>query len=428
MAKDYKKQKLLNQLRNNPVHFARMLGFKKLGPLHNRWIIDMIYGKGDKTLQAHRGSYKTTCVAVALALIMILYPNDKTMFNRKTDTDVKEIIAQVKKILENDHTGYMVNILYSADIELVTDRANELSTNLGLNDPRGTSQLLGMGIKGSVTGKHYDRIFTDDIVNKEDRASRAEREKTKSFYQELQNIKNRDGRIYNTGTPWHKDDCFSIMPEAEKHDCYHTGLISDEILEFLRSRMTASLFSANYELRHIASDKVLFLNPQLHGDPANLEQGESHIDASYGGEDGSAFTIVNKKNGKYYVLGKLRQLHIDVCQHEFVDLHKLYKCKVLSCEDNGDKGYLAKDLRAMKFGKVLQYHEDMNKYIKISSYLKAVWPDVIFCEGTDEDYLEQILDYNIEAEHDDAPDSLASLIRKLWGKKSLPEDMVLEFM
>lgn len=39
--------------------------------------------------------------------------------------------------------------------------------------PRGTSQLLGVGTSGSLTGKHYDYIFTDDIVNLKDRISPA---------------------------------------------------------------------------------------------------------------------------------------------------------------------------------------------------------------------------------------------------------------
>lgn len=46
-----------------------------------------------------------------------------------------------------------------------------------------------MGVNGSLTGKHYDVIFTDDIVNLKDRTSRAEREHTKSVYMELQNIR-----------------------------------------------------------------------------------------------------------------------------------------------------------------------------------------------------------------------------------------------
>ena len=87
----------------------------------------------------------------------------------------------------------------------------------------------------------------------------------------------------------------------------------------------------------------------------------------------------------------------------------------LYCENNGDKGYLGKELRAKGLN-VAVYHEDMNKHIKITSYLKAVWKDVIFVQGTDEAYIDQICDYNENAEHDDAPDSLASLVRKLWNK------------
>lgn len=87
------------------------------------------------------------------------------------------------------------------------------------------------------------------------------------------------------------------------------------------------------------------------------------------------------------------------------------------CEDNGDKGYLCKELRA-KGERVVRYHEDTNKYIKITSYLKAVWPDVIFVEGTDPEYINEICDYNENAEHDDAPDSAASSVRVLWSKKT----------
>jgi hypothetical protein len=60
----------------------------------------------------------------------------------------------------------------------------------------------------------------------------------------------------------------------------------------------------------------------------------------------------------------------------------------------------------------------MNKYIKIVTFLKGEWKNVVFVKGTDEEYIDMILNYNEYAEHDDAPDSLASIIRKLWNKKS----------
>ena len=402
-----------------PYKFGRLIGFKKLTLLHNAWIKKMIKAKSDHTLQAHRGSYKTTCVSIALAILLILLPNKRILFMRKTDSDVKEIIKQVQNILLDPHTQVFVQAIYGVSLKLTVASATEVSTNL-TTDVKGTAQLVGIGTGASLTGKHFDIIFTDDIVNVQDRISKAERDHTKIIYQELQNIKNRDGRIFNTGTPWHKDDAFSLMPDAERWDYKQTQLISDDEIEQIKKSMTASLFAANYELRHVASDDVLFWDPQTGGDPAMVQQGDAHIDAAYGGEDWTAFTIINKKlvedKPKYFVLGKCWRKHVDDVEDQCVLLYRDFNCGKLFNETNGDKGYLNKDLKN-KGVRSVPYHEDMNKYLKISTYLKNVWGDIIFVDGTDEEYINQICDYNEEAEHDDCPDSLASLIRKKWGTK-----------
>ena len=405
----------VNFLKTQPYKFGKLLGFVKLTKLHNSWMIKMLKSKKDETLQAHRGSYKTTCVSIVLALLMILLPNKRILFMRKTDDDVKEIIKQVRNILLDPHTQVFINAIYGVQIKLVVDNANELSTNLTI-DVKGTSQLIGMGIGASITGKHFDIIFTDDIVNLKDRTSKAERDHTKAIYQELQNIKNRDGRIFNTGTPWHKDDAFSLMPDPEKWDYKQTGLISDDEIEVIRSRMTNSLFAANYELRHVASEDVLFWSPKTGADPSMVQQGDAHIDAAYGGEDWTAFTIVKKTAGTYYVLGKCWQKHVDDVKDKCIQLYKENMCGKLYNETNGDKGYLNKDLKS-KGVRSVPYHENMNKHLKITTYLKGTWDNVVFVQGTDEAYINQICDYNEDAEHDDCPDSLASLIRKNWAKK-----------
>ena len=409
------REQAVNFLLTSPYKLGHMLGFTKLTDLHNAWILDMLKGEGDRTLQAHRASYKTTCVSIALALIIILLPNKRTLFLRKTDADIKEIIKQVQKILKDPHTQYFVQCIYGVNLKLTVESATEINTNL-TTDIRGTSQLVGMGCGSSITGKHFDRIFTDDIVNINDRVSKAERDRTKLVYQELQNIKNRDGRIFNTGTPWCKDDCFTIMPEAEKFDCYSTGLISDEQLEVIKKSMTRSIFAANYELRHIAAEDVIFQNPQTGADPAEVEQGDCHIDAAYGGEDFSAFTIVKKQGNIFYVYGRLWQKNIDDCLDEIQRLRAQFNAGKIYCEDNGDKGYLAKELRN-RGERAIIYHENMHKFIKITTYLKAEWENVKFVAGTDKAFIDQICDYNENADHDDAPDSLASQIRRLWKKK-----------
>ena len=180
--------------------------------------------------------------------------------------------------------------------------------------------------------------------------------------------------------------------------------------------MTASLFAANYELKHISDEEVIFTTPEMGADPCLVEQGISHIDAAYGGEDFTAFTVCRKKDGKYYIFGKLWHKHIDDVEAEIIGYHRQFLCGKMYCETNADKGYLAKDLRNKGVSHVINYHEDTNKYFKITSYLKAVWKDVIFVSGTDEAYINQICDYNENAEHDDAPDSAASIVRTLWKK------------
>ena len=296
----------------------------------------------------------------------------------------------------------------------------EISTNLS-TDVKGTSQLVAQGIGGSLTGKHYDLIFTDDIVNLSDRTSKAERDKTKLIVYELMNIKNRGGRQFNTGTPWHKEDAFTIMPNIHKWDCYSTGIMTEEEIEDTKKKMIPSLFSANYELKHIADEDALFKDPKYFDDSSLLENGLCHIDASYGGEDYTAFTIGRKKGDKIYILGKLWHSHVDNVIPKILELKQKYLTGATYCEDNGDKGYLKKTLKG--FGdNAKSYTENTNKYIKISSILYRNWENIEFSKDCDEEYINQILDYTENAEHDDAPDSCSSLIRILTKRADSDEN------
>ena len=397
-------------LMTRPVDFAHMIGFDKLGELHNEWMRSMIVPGSDQTLQSHRGSYKTTCVSVAIPIIMLLYPNDRILFERKTDNDVKEVVSQVAKVIKTPYYAAFAEYLYGRKVELVTEKSTELTIDT-VGDIRGTAQLVGMGTGGSLTGKHFDRIFTDDIVNLNDRIYHAERERTKIVYQELQNLKNKGGKIFNTGTPWHKEDAFSLMPEAKKYDCYSTGILSKEQIEEYRQTMAPSLFAANYELKHIASEMALFTEaPQFFDDPSLLRDGKAHVDASYGGEDYTAFTCGKLVGDTLYMYGKMWHDHVDKHLPAIIADAERLQCGPIICEDNGDKGFLAKEIKQFGY-RAVTYHEGENKYIKIANYLRKWWTKIRWLEGTDKEYLNQILDYTEDAEHDDAPDSAAVLCR-----------------
>lgn len=403
----------LDQITDEPYKIGQWLGFEDLTELHNEWLKLMMFAEEDETLLAHRGSYKTTCLSIAIALLMLIFPNLIIIFIRKTDDDVKEVVQQVAKILKSDVIQLFSAKIYGIRLELVEESAYKITTNL-MTSTKGASQLLGLGIKTSMTGKHADLVITDDIVNLKDRVSKAERDYIKTAYMELQNIKNRGGRILNTGTPWHKEDAITDMPNKHIYDCYNTGLISRDKLEQIRQSMTSSLFAANYELKHIADADALFGNPTFTDKEELIHNGIAHIDAAYGGEDSTALTIMKERNGKLIAFGKKWDKHVDDCMNEIMMLCDYYQAGTIHCEDNADKGYLKKEIRNRgRFAK--GYHENMNKYIKISTYLKKYWKDVEFLEASDPEYINQILDYTENAEHDDSPDSCASLVRIIRG-------------
>lgn len=405
-----KRADIVNALKENPTAFADRLGFPLLTDLHRDWCREMVFGTEDHTLQAHRASYKTTTVSMALWLQIILMPNMSTAFFRKTDTDTAEIIRQVQKMLRSDVTQYLSEELWGVTCKITDESMSKVSTNLS-NDPRGGAQLVGIGIGGSLTGKHYDRIFTDDIVNLKDRTSRAERERTKDAYREIKNLINRGGKIFNTGTPWHPQDAFTLMPEPEVWPWDKTGLMTREQYDEIAKVTTPSLLAANYQLRHIPSDDVIFTDPQTGADISMVMQGQCHVDAAYYGEDFTAFTAMNVHDGKRYVYGRMWRKHVQDVKEQIVEEYRRLKLGRMYMEKNADKGYAARDFRELGV-RTVEYSETQNKFLKIVTHLKGAWPDVIFCEGTDESYINQIADFTEDSEHEDSADSLASLIQR----------------
>lgn len=399
-------------LKEQPYKIGHFVGFKDLTELHNRWLRSFLYSKEDITLLAHRGSYKTTDLSLFLAIHAVIKPNETVDFFRKTDTDVTEVMNQTAKILKTGAMREVARMLYGTDLILEKETANEIHTNL-CTSTKGASQILGLGITTSITGKHADIVVTDDIVNIKDRISKAERERTKIQYMELQNIVNRGGRFINTGTPWHKEDAISLMPNVQKYDCYSTGLIDRQKLEQLRESMSDSLFAANYELKHIADTNAMFTSPQFTDATGLIYGGLAHIDAAYGGEDSTAFTAFKgQPDGSLVGFGKRWEKHVDDCLPEILEIHKRLRLGSVACEKNADKGYLAKEMNKVGLPPFL-YSETMNKFVKISTYLRKEWSNIRWLEETDPEYVNEILDYSEFAEHDDCPDSAASLIRRM---------------
>lgn len=394
-----------------PVAFAHLLGYNLLEGIHNDWIKTLLWRDEDYTLQAHRDSYKTTCLIVAVTMAMILRTDLTILLLRKESGSTVEFVRAVKKNLQSDIAQSFSMAVNKKPIQLLKDTQTEIHTNLFTDQGSKESQLVADGVRSfAITGKHFKRIYTDDIVTLKDRISNAERIQTDNIYQELQNIRTKGGVILNTGTPWHKMDTFRLMPKPDIFTIYDTGLFDEEGILKKKQSMTASLFSANYELKHVADEDCLFPNPKYEKYP--YVDGIAHIDASYGGADTTALTIMCKVGDKLYGYGKVWQSHVQNHYNEILSLLQKYKAGTLYMERNADKGYLAKEFGQM-WPNISTYSEHMNKHIKISTSLKSSWNDIYWAPETDPEYIEQIVDYQENQGHDDAPDSAACAVQRL---------------
>lgn len=161
----------------------------------------------------------------------------------------------------------------------------------------------------------------------------------------------------------------------------------------------------------VAAEGALFTTyPSYTDDVTVFRDGIAHIDAAYGGEDNTAFTCGKRLGDTIYLYGRLWHKHVDTVIDTCIREAKWLLCAPINCESNADKGYLAKEINERGYS-ARSYNEYENKHLKISSFLRKWWGNIVFLDGTDKAYIAQILSYTEDAEHDDAPDSAACVCR-----------------
>ena len=409
---------------DNPLFFFQKLGYDKLKEI-NKFFFEILFKKKEKiiVLLAHRNSYKTTILALTVAFLL-LFDNSLSIFIvRKSQILAETILDEIKKIMKSDLYRSLYNFFYKKDI--LKMQSTKLSIVLPSSQTKREPNVLACGMTSNITGLHFDYIFLDDIVTEKDRYSNVERENTKKFFYESLNLLKRGGKIRITGTTWHEDDLFSVLEQKGekifKYDINQTNIFNkDEILE-LKKTMPASLFACNYELIHIADEERLFkeINYTQEWEQAN-NLIIAHIDCSYGGQDTTAVTFAYKKGIEFIVRGFIFKVSILKNKKEIINLLKRFEVSKVYLEKNADKGYTAKELRDAGFN-VIEYQESQNKHFKIITFLTKYLNNIKFNENTDRDYIFQILDYSEHAKNDDAPDSLASLLRVLGNQISSKE-------
>ena len=187
-----------------------------------------------------------------------------------------------------------------------------------------------------------------------------------------------------------------------------------EFVENLKNEYRGTALYDRYILgQWAAGDGCVFVKePKTRRDTALLAGGIAHLDAAYGGSDCTALTCARRDGDTIYLYGRL--WHGPAADHlrEISRETRNLRCAPIYLETNADKGFLGRELRQLG-DPVRLYHEQLNKTFKIYTYLRKWWSRILIIQGTDSDYIAQIMGYNDQAPHDDAPDSAACACRIL---------------
>lgn len=420
----------IRRILRHPHLIGHLVGKTKLTELHSRWIHEVwdepAVGNTKCTapLMAHRGAYKTTaCTEIGCIYWLLLHPNDRIALIRATWSTANDTLKTIAAYMANELVQELFRALHDCYPVATTNRDGRLTFNF-----KGTITKEGSidayGIDTVPTGSHYDEVIGDDFVVIEDRFSRAKRERTKyNLLEIVTHILDPGKRFHAVGTPWHKEDAWTVLPPPRKYTCYDTGIMSPEDIEQARAGDTDVMFAANYLLEHKGGSDMLFQEPEKGDWLTETAKVYAHLDASYvtgRGRDTTALTIGQRRqDGAIQMYGMV--WHGSAEENGDAILRELRRrnCRYLTMEDNGDKGFLAKILR--RYGtddgqvvRTVNYHEKMNKHTKIVAYLGHHWHDLVWAQDTDNDYLSQVCDYMEGASPDDAPDSAASLLREVF--------------
>ena len=413
-----------------PHKFGHILGYKKLTATHGEWIKIFLKYKKFDVLQAHRGSYKTTCGIVAMVLLFLCHPNMRLLIVRKKTELAADVLKTIQKHFEENNALklYMYSrwgIVNAKTKIWSSERATFSFKKTVTPDP----SMTAIGIGTSATGSHFDYIWPDDISTLADRYSPAEREWTIISFNELDNLIDPLGQIRLSGTPWHEEDVFSTLPpelfENRQFPIGTVDLPEDELGELFnrKERLPYAEWCCNYELRHVADNDTI--GAFLTVDKWDCQYCVAWIDPSFSDKtdtDRTTVAVVGVSKGLMIFTGlSLPKSIADIpTRIQILDfLQRFTPIETIIESQLADSSIFFIDaFKSLEHKYPVKNLWDYrrashNKHERIAAGVIANKPELRLLEGTQQEFSLGVSRYYKGAPHDDEADGLAGAINHL---------------
>lgn len=373
-----------------PEPYPKQLEIKK-------FVID---GKGARLLLGSRG-YGKTDYGTTLGVAFDIYDDYLT-----GNPEATWLIVTKSDLRNSNILREIANALTLNGIELEKSNSDSVRVKglIGKDDSVSAITLKS----GSKRGRHPKKIVMDDPVTEDD-VSEATRLIAKRTYNELFKLTD---NICLIGQPVHRLDLYEeLRPIITKLEMPH-GTIP-ELDHDLEAQKLAGVsdesISASYHLEVVSENSAPLAKVKLIDD---FPKGETvaFIDPSFEGVDYTALSIARAHFSGVAFIGFCWKKPWDLCIQDIRKKLMEYSTKRVAFETNSLGDFPVRALRQELSGiGVIGRKTVTNKHSRILN--AGMFSSSLFVsKKSDKIYIDQVRGYEFKSRHDDAPDSLASLL------------------
>ncbi len=369
---------------------------------------EFVQGSGPRLVLGSRGYGKTDYAVICAPAWQILHnPQDTYLILTKEKARGTEIISEIARILTEEG----VSLAKSSSLRLV------LAGHTG-KDPN--VAVLPLRSK-SFRGRHPKHIICDDLITPDD-VSKAERDKVEAVRAELMKLTE---NVCFIGQPAHAKDVYAKLrklPGVKKLEVPYGSIPQLDVnLDAQRAAgISEESIQASYFLQIGEAERMPFSGVEyVDFFPSGTSTG--FIDPSHEGVDYTAMAIGAMNFDRFIVAGFAWPKAWDDCLEDILSVIKAYRVACFAFETNGLGKHPVILLRRMgarvdewkstenKHGRILNAATG-KQFIKLAQYLPPELQTPAFRQAQ-QTFNNMVLDYEYKAEHDDAPDALANLMK-----------------
>ena len=265
---------------------AEVLGLKKaivkkrgkrntrvLDEKFHKWLADAVMIDDDKMIQVPRWHLKSSWVKYRIVQLRILESTSRIFVVSVTSNLVRAMLRSIKLLCQNPMLMDLYPEIFIPRDKWVKDTQDKFTMKWPEVEAPQEDQVEVYGIEQTVTGRHCDYIFFDDLIDKDTVRTLERMEKALDNYRYYQGLLGPIGRETVTCTPYHYADLYAWIIEEGIYDkVYRRAAIENgkpiysfftlKDLEKLKKRMGPYIYAAQMMCDPSPKEDQLFPPPQ----------------------------------------------------------------------------------------------------------------------------------------------------------------------